>query len=239
LDVDLEAGRVAVRQQYSHGQFAKLKTKKARRNIPLPSALLNPLREWKLRQPKGVLGLVFPSSSGGPADAHNFYGRVWKPLLKKAELPEDSRFHQLRHSFATALITGNENAKTVSTLMGHATAAFTMDTYADYWPEIFEGIATRVSDRLFADVEAVRAQVGSKLVADEAAEEIPGAQVIELNGGPCRDRTYDQLIKRGVVESKKPLLLWGFLNRAGRKVCRKPQVNGQHLGAVVFRARSW
>jgi integrase len=164
LDVDLETGRVAVRHQYSHGQFAELKTKKARRNIPLPAALLNPLREWK-------------------------------PLLKKAELPSDARFHQLRHSFATALIAGSENAKTVSTLMGHATAAFTMDTYADYWPENFEGIATRVSDRLFADVEAVRAQVGSKLVADEAAEEILGAQVIGLIGGPCRDRTYDQLIK--------------------------------------------
>jgi hypothetical protein len=142
-----------------------------------------------------VLGLVFPSSSGGPADAHNFYGRVWKPLLKKAELAPDSRFHQLRHSFATALIAGSENAKTVSTLMGHATAAFTMDTYADYWPDNFEGIATRVSDRLFADVEAVCAKVGSKLVAAEAAEEIPGAQVIEIDGGPCRDRTCDQLIK--------------------------------------------
>ena len=34
--------------------------------------------------------------------------------------------------------------------------------YAVYWPENFEGIATRVSARLFADVEAVRAQVGSK-----------------------------------------------------------------------------
>jgi len=138
---------------------------------------------------------VFPSSSGGPADAHNFYGRVWKPLLKKAELPLDSRFHQLRHSFATALIAGSENAKTVSTLMGHATAAFTMDTYADYWPQNFEGIATRVSDRLFADVEAVRAQIGSKLVAEGRGGEIPDAQVIEFYGGPCRDRTYDQLIK--------------------------------------------
>jgi integrase len=195
IDVDLDTSRLAVRQQYSHGQFAELKTKKARRSIPLPQSLVNPLREWKLRQPKGSLGLVFPSASGGPSDAHNFYSRVWKPLLKKAELPEDSRFHALRHSFATALIAGSENAKTVSTLMGHATAAFTMDVYADYWPENFDGIASRVSDRLFADVDAVRAQVGSKLVADETPEEIPGAQVIDLNGGPCRDRTYDQLIK--------------------------------------------
>jgi hypothetical protein len=116
------------------------------------------------------------------ADARNFYSRVWKPLLNRAELPADTRFHQLRHSFATALIAGSENGKTVSTLMGHATAAFTMDTYADYWPGNFEGIASRVSDCLFADVDAVRAQVGTKLVADEEAEGFPGAQ------GPCSPR---------------------------------------------------
>ncbi len=195
LDVDLDGARVAVRQQYSHGQFSELKTENARRDIPLPTGLINPLREWKLRQPNGVLGLVFPSATGGPGDAHNFYRRVWKPLLKKAELPLNLRFHALRHSFATALIAGSETAKTVQSLMGHATASFTMDVYADFWPQNFDGIATRVSDRLFADVEAVRAAVGSKLVADARDAEIPGAEVIDLNGGPCRDRTYDQLIK--------------------------------------------
>jgi hypothetical protein len=35
-------------------------------------------------------------------------------------------------------------------------AAFTMDVYADYWLENFEGIASRVSDRLFADVEVLK-----------------------------------------------------------------------------------
>jgi hypothetical protein len=56
-------------------------------------------------------------------------------------------------------------------------------TYADYWPQNFEGIATCVSDRLFADVEAVRAQVGSKLVAEERGGEIPDAQVIDVLSG--------------------------------------------------------
>jgi integrase len=43
--------------------------------------------------------------------------------------------HMLRHSYATALIQSGENAKTVQTLMGHYSAAFTMDQYADAWPE--------------------------------------------------------------------------------------------------------
>ena len=88
-----------------------------------------------------------------------------------------ARFHALRHSFATALIAGNENAKTVQSLMSYASAAFTMDVYADYWPENFQSIATRVSDRLFADVEAFRVSVGSKVVAAtplKGPQELPG-----------------------------------------------------------------
>ena len=41
----------------------------------------------------------------------------------------------LRHSYATALIQAGENAKTVQSLMGHHSVAFTMDQYADAWPE--------------------------------------------------------------------------------------------------------
>jgi site-specific recombinase XerD len=45
----------------------------------------------------------------------------------------------LRHSYATALIQEGENAKTVQTLMGHHSVAFTMDRYADAWPEQIAG----------------------------------------------------------------------------------------------------
>ena len=36
---------------------------------------------------------------------------------------------------------------------------------------------------------------GSKVVAKSAEPEKVEAEVSDLNGGPCRDRTYDQLIK--------------------------------------------
>jgi integrase len=36
-------------------------------------------------------------------------------------------FHALRHSFASALINGNQSPKLVQTLLGHHSAAFTMD----------------------------------------------------------------------------------------------------------------
>lgn len=55
------------------------------------------------------------------------YSRL-KVLLKKAELPM-IRFHDLRHTFATHAIAGGVDAKTLSGILGHTNASFTLDTY--------------------------------------------------------------------------------------------------------------
>ena len=51
-----------------------------------------------------------------------------KGLLKQAELP-DIRFHDLRHTFATHALTSGVDVKTLSGILGHTRAAFTLDTY--------------------------------------------------------------------------------------------------------------
>ena len=51
-----------------------------------------------------------------------------KEILQKAELP-DIRFHDLRHTFATHAITSGVDAKTLSGILGHTNASFTLDTY--------------------------------------------------------------------------------------------------------------
>jgi site-specific recombinase XerD len=80
---------------------------------------------------------VFTSPEGGPLAYQNFHPRVWTPLVKRAGLTGTP--HMLRHAYATALIQAGENAKTVQTLMGHHSVAFTMDRYADVWPEQIAG----------------------------------------------------------------------------------------------------
>ena len=113
-------------------------------------------------------------------------------LLKATKSPY-GRFHALRHSFASALITDNQSPKLVQMLLGHHSAAFTMDVYSDLWPMALDGIGERIAATLFSGD-------GSKVVAEatsEGADTTPSsAQVIEINDGPCRDRTYDQEIKR-------------------------------------------
>ena len=51
-----------------------------------------------------------------------------KELLEKANLP-NIRFHDLRHTFATHALTSGVDAKTLSGILGHTNASFTLDTY--------------------------------------------------------------------------------------------------------------
>ena len=55
------------------------------------------------------------------------YNRM-KTILKNAGLP-DIRFHDLRHTFATHALTSGVDAKTLSGILGHTNASFTLDTY--------------------------------------------------------------------------------------------------------------
>ena len=62
--------------------------------------------------------------SVAPAAAY----RKMKQLLQKAGLP-NIRFHDLRHTFATHALTSGVDAKTLSGILGHTNASFTLDTY--------------------------------------------------------------------------------------------------------------
>lgn len=57
----------------------------------------------------------------------------FKPLLKHAGLPQ-IRFHDLRHTCATLLLSKNVNPKVVSEMLGHANIAITLDTYSHVLP---------------------------------------------------------------------------------------------------------
>lgn len=60
--------------------------------------------------------------------------RSFKPILRKAELP-DIRFHDLRHTCASLLLAAGENMKVVQELLGHSRFSTTADTYAHTLPD--------------------------------------------------------------------------------------------------------
>ena len=76
-----------------------------------------------------------------------FLRSSFKPLLERAALPE-SRFHDLRHTFATILLSRGVHAKFVQELLGHATIAITLDTYSHVLPVMGGGSAAAMDEAL-------------------------------------------------------------------------------------------
>lgn len=91
--------------------------------------------------------LTFASELGTPLNRHNLAHRSFKPLLKRAELP-NIRFHDLRHTCATLLLSKGVRAKFVQELLGHSTISITLDTYGHVLPGMGDQTATAIEDTL-------------------------------------------------------------------------------------------
>ena len=92
------------------------------------------MREHKLQPSKS--DLVFSTPRGGPLDPDNLNARHFKPLLTAARLPTRIRLYDLRHTWVTLALAGGVSPKTVSEWAGHATVAFTLDTYPHLIPSM-------------------------------------------------------------------------------------------------------
>jgi integrase len=147
-DVDLERSvlrlRRALVREGSKTALGDLKTPKSRRSVRLTAVATDALRGHLERQlaemeRMGSLyqagGLVFATEHGTLINPSNLRNRSFKPLLKRAGLPEIC-FHDLRHTCATLLLSQGTHPKLVQELLGHATIAMTLDTYSHFLPSM-------------------------------------------------------------------------------------------------------
>lgn len=90
------------------------------------------------------MNLVFVNRRGGHLSSVTVYNhlKVIARLIAKPEL----RFHDLRHSYATLSLLTGANIKSVSTQLGHATTAFTLDRYGHTTDQMRQDAANRMSD---------------------------------------------------------------------------------------------
>ncbi len=93
-------------------------------------------------------GLVFANEVGGILNPSNLRNRSFARLLSRAELPADTRFHDLRHTCATLLFGRNVNPMVVSKMLGHANIAITLDTYSHVLPDMQEKAAKALEEAL-------------------------------------------------------------------------------------------
>ena len=159
-DVDLERGVLRVRRTLTREggsyAFGEPKTKKSRRTIRLTTGAVQLLRDHLSRQLEemeriGSLyqpgGLIFATEAGTIINPSNLRNRSFKPLLRRAGLRQ-VRFHDLRHTCATLLLSKNINPKVVSEMLGHASVRITLDTYSHLMPDMQETAANALQEAL-------------------------------------------------------------------------------------------
>lgn len=92
-------------------------------------------------------GLVFANEVGGIVNPSNLRNRSLKALLKHGR-PPPMRFHDLRHTCATLLLSRNVNPKIVSEMLGHASIAITLNTYSHVLPTMQQSAIRALEDIL-------------------------------------------------------------------------------------------
>ncbi len=134
---------------------AEPKTQKSRRNVAVASFVLILLREHRVHQLEAKLkagplwqenDYVFCTLHGTHLNPNHVVEEL-KKLLKQADLP-DIRFHDLRHSAATLLLSLGVHPKVVQELLGHTQISMTMDIYSHVLPGMQEDAINRLHDAL-------------------------------------------------------------------------------------------
>ncbi len=130
-DLDVEAQTLTISK--SAGRFkgevriSPPKTANSVRTVFLPKETVDLLIQEHAKHPGNPV--MFPSPVTGRIYGPDCVGRLHKTLLKKAGITENITLHGLRHTYATLAIQNGVDAKTVSSLLGHYSAGFTLDTY--------------------------------------------------------------------------------------------------------------
>ena len=86
---------------------------------------------------------VFCSPAGGIMEPGSQRKRLQR-ILERCGM-EKIRFHDLRHTFATLALQNGVDVKTLSMMLGHYSAAFTLDTYAHVSPKMQQDAIEKVS----------------------------------------------------------------------------------------------
>ena len=190
-DVDLEKGTLNVRHSMERVKgeglrLAEPKSERAKRQLRIPQVCLMAMLNHRVTQDKERQwagskwqdgGFVFTTGVGTPMHPDDV-SRLFPTVLKAAKLPK-VRFHDLRHSCATLLLSLGVHAKLVQETLGHSSYQLTMDTYSHMIPALRNEVADRM-DEIFSTTvnEAVkRSRRGGQLRGKPFIFLVPGRGV--------------------------------------------------------------
>lgn len=149
-----------------------------RRSVPFPRFLVAELAPRM--EGKGREDLVFQAPAGGVLRIATFRTRVFNKAVEKLRGIDDDgqpttdwprpTLHDLRHTAASLAISAGANVKAVQTMLGHASAALTLDTYADLFPDDLEAVANALDAAVRA---AQKSAAGQLRATSQSATKAP------------------------------------------------------------------
>lgn len=158
-DCDLEQGKISIRQTLnlvgSELIFQSPKTKGSKRLITITENVIAALKKHKAEQNQNKLrfgpgysenDLVVCNKEGNPIYPRNLV-RNFHNMMKQAGVPH-LRFHDLRHTHATILLSLGENPKVVSERLGHSKVGITLDTYSHVLPDMQQRAAENFEEAM-------------------------------------------------------------------------------------------
>lgn len=130
------------------------------RSVPIPRSLADGL--VGIMAGKSADELVFTSPEGGVLLLRNFRRRAFEPACRAAGLVGLTP-HDLRHTAASLAVAAGANVKAIQRMLGHASAAMTLDVYSGLFDDDLDGLADRL-DAAAADSRADSSRTESTVV---------------------------------------------------------------------------
>ena len=172
-DINFLERKITVRRALTevHGRPVLNSPKNGRaRTVPIPTFLVDLLSQHLAG--RGVDGdqsaQIFVARTGAIYRHSNFYSRVFKPAVQQIGR-KGFRFHDLRHTYATLLISEGAHPRVVMDRMGHSSIQITMNTYGHLFPSEDEATINGL-DRAFrqASLNVSRPPRGLSAIAQSA-----------------------------------------------------------------------
>lgn len=161
-DLDWNTNVIHIRRTITRDEAGKPvegepKSAKSRRTVHLPQSTIVALRRHRHLQMETQIralawehhNYIFTNQVGRPIDVGYLARRSFQPLLERAGLPK-IRFHDLRHTAATLLLTQGVHVKVVSEMLGHSQISLTLDTYSHVISGLQEDAAEKIERLLTA-----------------------------------------------------------------------------------------
>lgn len=156
-DINLNYGFISVVHNFqrvkNQYELKEPKTERSKRSIAMMELTIKELKKHKNRQMKLITNIenanmgenfVCAWDDGSPFRPH-YISDIFRDAVIKLKYPR-IRFHDLRHTHATMLLSKEVNPKIVSERLGHSTISITLDTYSHVLPTMQKEAVKKLND---------------------------------------------------------------------------------------------